>query len=213
MTVLVVDDNPAVRAGLVTLLEEADGITVTGTAADGAEAVRLVEQRGPDVTLLDVRMPVMDGVAAAAVVGGRTRVVMLTSASDVPTVQRALGTGIAGYLVHGAFRPEDLAQMVRDVAAGGAHLSPYAAAVALAEAAGPGAHQRALCERRGISAREEDVLDLMAAGASNADIAARLFLSPKTVKNHVNRIFTKIDARDRGQAIATWLGTAARHDR
>lgn len=208
VTVLVVDDNPAVRRGLVSLLEGCEGIVVVASAGDGAQAVQRVAQDRPDVTLLDVRMPVMDGVSAARVIAHRTRVVMLTSAADVPTVQRALSAGIAGYLVHGAFRPDDLSAMVLDVAAGGAHLSPGAAAVALGKVAGAGAQQRELCQRRGISHREGEVLDLMAAGDSNGDIAGALFLSPKTVKNHVNRIFTKLDARDRGHAIATWLGTA-----
>lgn len=207
VTVLVVDDNPAVRAGLVSLLEGADGIVVAGVAADGEQAVRQVELVRPDVTLLDVRMPVMDGLVAAPRIADRTRVIMLTSDGDVPTVQRALSAGVAGYLVHGAFRPEELAAMVLEVAAGGAHLSPRAAAVALAEVAGPSARQRVLRRRHGISSREEEILDLMAAGASNTDIAVRLFLSPKTVKNHINRIFAKINARDRGQAIAMWLGT------
>ncbi|HEU4676824.1 MAG TPA: response regulator transcription factor [Motilibacteraceae bacterium] len=206
--VLIADDNPIVRLGLVRVLEQCPGLVVVGSAKDGLEAVEMVRRLGPDVVLMDVRMPRMDGLAAAEQVAGLARVVMVTSVDDVAAVERALVGGVAGYVVHGYFDPEQIGRVVLDTAAGKAHLSPQAAAHVLDRLREDRRPQDAVAELTGMSERECEVMDLIAAGLTNGEIAARLVLAPKTVKNHVNRIFAKLGAESRGQAIAVWLGTA-----
>lgn len=209
VTVLVVDDNAAVRAGLCALLEDRDGIEVVGTAADGDEAVRLVGLLRPAVTLMDVRMPGRDGLSAALAVAGDTRVVMLTSSEEVDIVRKALRLGIAGYLVHGAFDPAQLPVVVRDTAAGGSHMTQGPTAVALAEVGRGATHRRELARAHQLSAREVEVMDAIASGLTNDAVAETLFVAPKTVKNYVNRVFPKLGVRTRGEAIARWLGASA----
>jgi DNA-binding NarL/FixJ family response regulator len=201
--VLIADDNPVVRSGLVSLLE-AGGIPVVGEAADGERAIALAEALRPDLVLLDVRMPLLDGVAAAERLAVLTRVLMLTY-TDVPNVIRtAIGNGAAGYLVHGTFTSAELIDAVRSVAAGGSPLSPAASAALV------GAVREARTEARGtrfgLSAREVEIMDLVAQGHANKAIARKLFLAEKTVKNHLNRIYPKLDVSSRGAAIAVWLG-------
>ncbi|MGI5326358.1 response regulator [Actinomadura nitritigenes] len=223
--VLVADDNVVVRSGLVSLLE-AHGIEVAGEAGDGRRAVELTARLRPDLVLLDVRMPLMDGVAAVAEISPLAPVLMLTYTDDPGTVRAALGRGATGYLVHGAFTADELIAAVHN-AVGGAHpLSPAAVSALVgavreasetAESAGT-AGTAAPAEPRtppeaphggfGLSAREAEVMRLIVQGASNGEIAARLFLAEKTVKNHVNRIYAKLGVTSRGAAIARWIGTS-----
>lgn len=213
--VLVVDDNPVVRMGLTALLESG-GVQVVGEAPDGAQAIELARRECPDLVLLDVRMPVMDGVTAAGPLSGLAKVLMLSYDSDADVIGAAIRNGAAGYLVHGAFGTEELvAAIVDTVADRSSPLSPQASrAVVAALREGPGDRQAAEgppVDRRaelGLSRREAEVMDLIARGRSNGEIAAMLVVSEYTVKNHVNRIFAKLGVRARGAAIACWLGTA-----
>ena len=220
--VLVIDDNLVVRSGLVSLLKAA-GIDVVGEAGDGRAAIELTERLNPDLVLLDVQMPVLDGVAAAELLSRLTQVVILTYTDDPATVRTAIGHGAAGYLVHGTFTAEELAEAVHSAVAGASPLSP-AAVSALVEAvrpisvplpvppaAAPQARNPAQVQVRewyGLSERECDVMNLIAKGCSNTEVAQKLFLAEKTVKNHVNHIYAKLGVTSRGAAIACWLGTA-----
>lgn len=205
--VVVADDNAVVRSGLVSLLE-AGGVTVVGEAADGEKAIRLAEQLTPDVVLLDVRMPMMDGVTAAKKIAEMTRVLMLTYTEAPETIRAAIGNGAAGYLVHGTFTPEELLKAVQQTAIGANPLSPSAVAAlvgavqnqATAPPEPPGS-------RFGLSEREREVMELVAQGYANGAIASRLFLADKTIKNHVNHIYAKLGVTTRAAAIALWLGS------
>jgi DNA-binding NarL/FixJ family response regulator len=207
ISVLIADDNPVVRRGLVSLLEADTRLRVVGEAADGKEAVRLAERHKPDVVLLDVRMPVMDGVAAAALISGYSPVLMLTYTEDPGIVKGAIRAGASGYLVHGRFTTEQLVAAVVDVAAGRPALSPVVTPVLLdAVRAEPASVDDTV--RKNLTARERDIVGLLAEGCSNAEIAGRLFLAEKTVKNNLNRIYAKLGVTSRGEAVARWLGTS-----
>lgn len=198
MKVVVADDQTAVREGLVTILELTEGIEVVGAAADGAEAVRLVEEHAPDVVLMDLNMPRVDGVEATRQIRERfpaTRVVVLTTYEDDASILRALGAGALGYLTKNAER-EDIRRALEAASAGHAHLDPAAHAAVLEAAATPPAPPPA----DDLTPREVEVLRLIADGLSNGEIAARLYLGEATVKTHVNRIFAKTGSRDRAQA-------------
>jgi DNA-binding NarL/FixJ family response regulator len=208
--VLLADDNPVIRSGLVSLLQTDDRLEVVGQAATGEEAVRLVRQHDPDVVLLDVRMPVMDGVAAAGEISPGTAVLMLTYTEDADTVKRAIRAGASGYLVHGRFTAAELVTAVLAVAEGQGVLSPAVAPVLLeAVRTEPVATDQTLMDD--LTTREREIMTLVAAGVSNADIARRLFLAEKTVKNHLNRIYAKLGVTTRSEAMARWLGTAQPH--
>jgi len=206
--VLVADDNAVIRMGVVSLLETADDIEIVGEASTGQEAIDLAARVHPDVVLLDVRMPVLDGVAAVATVSRRSKVLMLTYSEDADVVSDALRAGATGYLIHGRFEPADLLRAVRATYTGQAVLSPTAATV-LVDALRQGP-RTPLPDRvaSGLSDRERGVMDLIARGLSNRAIADELYLSEKTVKNHVNRIYAKLGVTSRGEAIASWLGLA-----
>lgn len=200
--VLVVDDQPLVREGIASLLALEPGLTVVGTAADGAEAVAIAEQARPDVVLMDVRMPTVDGVAAAQALRNRlprVRVLMLTTFDDEEYVLSSLRAGAAGYLLKDLPAAE-LAQAVRLAHAG---IDQHNPAVidrllgALDRAAGQG---RPAPPPVPLTPRERDVLRLLAEGASNREIARRLYLSEGTVKNHVSNILSRLGLRDRTQA-------------
>ncbi len=252
VTVAIADDNDVVRLGLTTLLQVSDDVQVVGTAKDGVEAIAVTAEHRPDVILLDLRMPRMDGVTATPRLAEMTRVLVLTYAEDEALVLAALAAGATSYLVHGQFDPEELVKAIVGTYDGWMVLSPCAttaisghlrsAAVPVSPAAPNGAPAPAVRpnpalvtgmvnmrdgrESRdqldtkpastpftnpivgSLSSREREVMALVAKGCPNQAIAADLYLSEKTVKNHINRIYAKLGVSNRAAAIATWLGTA-----
>jgi DNA-binding NarL/FixJ family response regulator len=203
VTVGVVDDSDIMRKGLLALLGTDPGLDVVGQAGDGNEALALVHASRPDVLLLDVRMPRRDGLSIVKEVAGLTRVLMLTFTDDDATIHRAMSDGAAGYLVHGTFDAESLAHMVRATASGAAPVSDVALR-AIQRGAVPPAPQP--LGDLGLSTRQSEVMDLIAQGRSNSDIAKHLFLAEKTVKNHINQIFAVLGVTTRAEAIVCWLG-------
>jgi DNA-binding NarL/FixJ family response regulator len=203
--VVLVDDQAMVRTGLRMVLAAEPDIEVVGEAADGAAGVQVVTRTRPDVVLLDVRMPGVDGLEAARrIVAAElpTRVVVLTTFDEDEYVAAALRAGVSGFLLKVA-PPEDLVAAVRTVAAGHGLLDPAVTlrvieSFAAAPAPDP-ARAGALAQ---LTERETDVLALVAAGLSNAEIAARLYLGEATVKTHVSRVLLKLGLRDRVQAVA-----------
>ncbi|WP_199486559.1 response regulator transcription factor [Actinomadura logoneensis] len=204
--VLVVDDQTIVRAGFAALLDAQPDITVAGQAGDGREAVRLAERHAPDVVVMDIRMPGMDGIEATRrILGGpatgSTRVLVLTTFDVDEYVYEALAVGASGFLLKDA-TADELVSAVRIVARGDSLLAPQVTGRLIREFS----KQRrtrptpppALST---LTARETEVLVLMAAGLSNSEIAARLVVSEHTVKTHVARVFTKLNLRDRAQAV------------
>jgi DNA-binding NarL/FixJ family response regulator len=205
--VLIVDDNAVLRRGVASLLEAADGIEVVGEAGTGKEAIAMAKEVAPDIVLLDVRMPVMDGIAAAGPLSKIARVMMLTYAEDEERVSKAIRAGASGYMVHGRFSPEELEQAVIDLAKGRNVISPSVVSVVFdalregpdgTEPEGPAA----------LTEREAEIMNLLAQGRSNGAIATELFISEKTVKNHINRIYSKLGVANRAEAIAAHLGVA-----
>jgi DNA-binding NarL/FixJ family response regulator len=208
--VLIVDDNPVIRRGVAALLEDVDDIRLVGEAGDGREAIQLAGQVEPDVVLLDVRMPVMDGVEAAGQLSERARVMMLTYTDEQEQVVAAIRAGASGYLVHGHFGSDELGERIRQLAAGETVLSPaIVGTVFEALRRTPGSQDEA-DGPASLTAREREIMNLISQGLTNGQIAERFVLSEKTVKNHVNRIYGKLGATNRAQATALWLGTAPR---
>lgn len=205
--VLVVDDNAVLRRGVVSLLESSDGIEIVGEAGTGKEAISRASETRPDVVLLDVRMPVMDGIAAAGSLSKQSKVMMLTYAEDEERVAGAIKAGASGYLVHGRFTPEELERSVKDLAAGRNVLSPSVVSVVFG-ALKEGAHGGLDQGPSSLTEREDEVMTLLSRGTSNKAIAQRLFISEKTVKNHINRIYAKLGVTTRAEAIAAFLGVA-----
>ncbi|MFC9329332.1 response regulator [Kitasatospora sp. NPDC057015] len=210
--VLVADDQTVVREGIVMLLGLLPGIEVVGAAADGEEAVRLVARHEPDVVLMDLRMPRCDGVEATRRIRAEhpaTEVVILTTYADDESLFPALQAGARGYLTKDA-GGEEIARAVADVRSGAAGLSPQIQRRLLERLSAGTAEERAP-ERRphalpaslpdGLTTREAEVLALIAEGLSNAEIAGHLFVSPATVKTHINNLFAKTAVRDRAQAV------------
>jgi DNA-binding NarL/FixJ family response regulator len=200
--VLVVDDQRLVREGIASLLDIQPGIDVIGTAADGRQAVERTLALTPDVVLMDVRMPEMDGVDAVAVLKKRApgcRVVMLTTFDDEEYVVQALRAGAAGYLLKDLPAAE-LAEAVRLAHAGVTQLDDAAARHVAAALTPRSTSALTRQSTDTLTDRETDVLRLIAAGATNREIAARLFLSEGTVKNHISRILSRLGLRDRTQA-------------
>ncbi|MFF2007986.1 response regulator [Streptomyces sp. NPDC058195] len=285
LRVVVADDNPVVRAGLGVLLSGRDDIEVVAEATDGRQAYDMAVRHRPDVVLLDVRMPGVDGISALPHLVQVAPVMMLTYSRENEIVHEALRLGACGYLVHGEFTADQLVQAVRDTKDGRAHFTATAANALLAHMRqGPGPRSGPLPEglgtalttgvpyqgpgydghapsfvqqhgapahaprsepappaprpvrtpqglsqmqpvvaqssmagepgaslnrqQYGLSSREVEVMELIASGMSNQQIAATCFISEKTVKNHINRIFTKLHSTSRSEAIARWLGTA-----
>ncbi|MCX3285294.1 response regulator transcription factor [Streptomyces sp. NEAU-H22] len=280
LRVVVADDNPVVRAGLTALLSGRPDIEVVAEAADGRQAYEAAHQHRPDVVLLDVRMPGVDGISALPYLVQIAPVVMLTYSRESEIVQEALRRGAGGYLVHGEFTADQLVDAVRDIKEGRAHFTPTAAGALLARlrqdrAPAPplpdGLGQSSSATAYGISAsgksyslpqqpapsadlviqqpsrpvtypenlsqmqphvgqsssewtsgppatpdrsrfqlstREAEIMDLIASGMNNQQIAATCFISEKTVKNHINRIFAKLHSTSRSEAAAKWIGTA-----
>jgi DNA-binding NarL/FixJ family response regulator len=253
LRVVVADDNPVVRAGLTALLSGRADITVVEESADGHQACEAATHHRPDVVLLDVRMPGMDGITALPYLVGIAPVMMLTYSRESEIVQEALRRGAGGYLVHGEFTADQLVSAVRDITKGRPHFTPTAAGALLAQLRAtsatayetqPSASPRQQNEpmpppgglplartapppnspktpsrlqsnvgqssrlRFQLSAREAEIMDLIASGMNNQQIAATCFISEKTVKNHINRIFAKLHSTSRSEATAKWLGTA-----
>jgi DNA-binding NarL/FixJ family response regulator len=204
MRILAVDDNPIIRMGLRTLLDGAPGVTSVLDTGDPEEAVAHVRHGRVDVVLLDVRMPRMSGLELLPRLAGAT-VVMLTHTDDPSTVSEALAAGAAGYLVHGALEPDAMVDAIRLCRNGSQVVSGVATAPAVS---GRGPDVRDL-----LSRREAEVMDLVADGLSNGEVAARLFISQKTVKNHVNSLFAKLGVTTRSQAIVRWLQRDPDHGR
>jgi DNA-binding NarL/FixJ family response regulator len=202
MKVVVADDQTAVREGLVTLLSTMPGIDVVGSAGDGEQALALVAQTAPDVVLMDLRMPHVDGIEATRrirAVHPGTQVVVLTTYADDQSILDALRAGAIGYLTKDAGR-DHIRRAIEAAAAGQAILDPTVQA-RLVEVARPRAAAPATLPD-GLTDREAEVLRQIAAGLSNGEIAAHLVLSDATVKTHINHIFAKTGSRDRAQAIA-----------
>ncbi|MGH9171291.1 MAG: response regulator [Acidimicrobiales bacterium] len=203
MKVLIADDQRVVREGLATIVGSMAGLEVVGLAADGAEAVTLTGQHLPDVVLMDLRMPRMDGVEATALIRHRypaTQVVVLTTFADDDSVIGALSAGAAGYLTKDAAR-EDIQRALEAATAGQSVLdSSVQAALLRAAQRAPASPKRPIEPPDGLTERELEVLALIAEGLSNTEIAGRLFVAEATVKTHVNRIFAKTHSRDRAQA-------------
>ncbi|MFD5869660.1 response regulator [Streptomyces sp. NPDC060322] len=269
LRVVVADDNPVVRAGLGVLLTGREDIEVVAEAVDGRQAYEMAVRHRPDVVLLDVRMPGVDGISALPHLVKVAPVMMLTYSRESEIVHEALRLGAGGYLVHGEFTADELVQALRGTKSGRAHFTATAANALLAHmrqgvtpqasplpdglgsALAPGtqhgapAHMPAQqplppatrpaeptqglsqlqpvmgqsskasevngaanSRQYGLSSREVEVMQLIASGMSNQQIAATCFISEKTVKNHINRIFTKLHSGSRSEAIARWLGTA-----
>jgi DNA-binding NarL/FixJ family response regulator len=203
---VVVDDQPLVRMGLRVLVEDEPDVDLVGEAADGARGLAVIGELRPDVVLMDVRMPVLDGIQALRRVVddpwlGGTRVVMLTTFDLDDYVFDALGAGASGFLLKTA-EPVEMLRAVRVVAAGEALLSPAVTRRVIARfATRPRASRPSPQLLSALTEREREVLGWVAAGLSNEEIAARLVLSPATVRTHVGRSMTKVDARDRAQLV------------
>ncbi|MFJ4002715.1 response regulator [Streptomyces sp. NPDC090023] len=230
LRLVVADDNPVVRAGLTALLSDREDTTVVAEAADGREAYEAALLHRPDVVLLDVRMPGVDGISALPHLVRLAPVMMLTYSHESETVREALRLGAGGYLVHGEFGTEQLVRAVRDVCEGRPHVTPGAArallppsatahtdselplspwdisAKPLSQLQSPVGHS--LRSSFQLSIREAEIMDLVASGMTNHQIAATCFISEKTVKNHINHIFAKLHTTNRSQATAKWLGVA-----
>jgi DNA-binding NarL/FixJ family response regulator len=211
--VLIADDQAAVREGLALLLETMTDVSVVGQAADGLEAVALAAELKPHVVLMDLNMPRCDGIEATVRIlaaDDAVRVVVLTTYEDDDSIVRALQAGALGYLTKSATRA-DIDRAVKAAAAGQAILDPgvqrsllAAATAATAATAAAGSHSAPRSETdpdSALTAREIDVLRLIAAGRSNREIAKALFVGEATVKSHINHIFTKTGCRDRAQAV------------
>jgi DNA-binding NarL/FixJ family response regulator len=197
--VVLADDQPLVRAGLRVLVADTPDLEVVGEAGTGAEAVRLVRETRPDVVVMDIRMPGMDGIEAARIItaGPETAsILVLTTFDDDEYVYAALRAGVSGFLVKD-MALDDILTAIRVVAAGDALIAPSVTRrliEAFAQQPAPASPGRALS---GITDREREVLTLIGRGLSNSDIAAELFISMGTAKAHVARLFTKLGARDR----------------
>jgi two-component system, NarL family, response regulator len=189
--VLVVDDHPVVRQGLIGMLEEATDIVIVGQGRNGYEAIAVFQQQQPDVTLMDLRMPEMEGVPAITAICNEfpnARIIVLTTYDTDEEIYRGLRAGAKGYLLKDS-EPEELLTAIRTVNRGQQYIPPNVAAKLVQRMTGPE-----------LSDREIEVLQLIGQGMSNQEISTALNISESTVKTHVNRILSKLDVKDRTQA-------------
>jgi DNA-binding NarL/FixJ family response regulator len=203
--VVLADDQALVRAGFAALIDAQDDMQVVGQAADGAEAVTLVREHRPDVVLMDIRMPGVDGLSATRTIVADpaladVRIVILTTFELDEYVFEALRAGATGFLVKHT-EPAELIRAVRMVASGDALLSPSVTRRLIAEFADRAKEPPVSNRLDALTDREREVIAVVAQGLSNDEIAAKLYLSPATVKTHVNRAMAKLAARDRAQLV------------
>jgi DNA-binding NarL/FixJ family response regulator len=204
--VLLADDQALVRAGFRVLIESAPDIEVAGEGANGEEAVALARAARPDVVLMDIRMPVLDGIEATRRIAADPdlagcRVLVLTTFEADEYVFEALRAGASGFLLKDV-EPADLLRAIRVVAGGEALLSPSVTSRLIATFAGRPSQRRVSArELEGLTEREREVLALVGQGKTNDEIAGELFVSPATVKTHVSRVMSKLYARDRAQLV------------
>jgi DNA-binding NarL/FixJ family response regulator len=217
LRIVIADDQASVREGLVLLLDGLPDIEVVGAAGDGERALELVAEQQPDAILLDLHMPVLDGIGATRRLAAEhpaVAIVILTTYADDASVLQALQAGARSYLTKDADRT-DIARALHAAAGGLAVLGPQVQAALLAAATSPGGAgtpagpepAAAAAPPDGLTEREAEILGLIAGGLTNPEIAARLFLSSHTIKTHISRIFAKTGSRDRAAAI----GYAHRH--
>lgn len=208
-TVLVVDDQALIRQAVTDILSHADGITVLGEAVDGHDAVAAARRLRPDVVVMDIRMPRLDGIAATEAICtdpslASTKVLILTTFEEDEFIVAALRAGASGFIGKGS-EPQEIVHAVHAVAAGEALLSPVATRSLISRyVTGPvdSASSRPIpSELQGLTDREREVLLLVARGRSNQEIADELYISPHTAKTHVNRVMTKVYAHDRAQLV------------
>jgi DNA-binding NarL/FixJ family response regulator len=206
--VVVADDQPLIRTGLRTMIGHADDLTLVGEAENGQQAVELARHHRPDVVLMDIRMPLLDGIEATRRICTDTglagvRVVVLTTFDADDYVHAAIRAGASGFLLKDA-PPEDVLDAIRVVSRGDALLAPSVTRRLIAElAARPDPERAAPPELGALTDREREVLTLVGRGLSNAEIGASLFVSPATAKTHVSHVMTKLYARDRAQLVVT----------
>jgi DNA-binding NarL/FixJ family response regulator len=203
--VMLVDDQTLVRAGFRSMLESEDDIEVVGEAGNGQEGLQAIKDLQPDVVLMDIRMPFVDGLEATRLIAADPRlrdvkVIILTTFDLDDYVYAALRAGASGFLVKDT-EPAEMIHAVRVVARGDALLAPSVTRRLIAELATKSRHPDPSPRLNVLTAREREVMTLVAQGLSNDDIAAKLVLSPATVKTHVSRIMTKLDIRDRAQLV------------
>lgn len=209
--VVMADDNAVIRQGVAAILETEDDIDVVGQADNGKEAIALARQERPDLVLLDIRMPVMDGIAAAGELASDFRVLMLSYSEDEHLVTGAIKAGAVGYLVHGRFEAGELARSIRDAVAGETVISPAVASIVF-DAVRRAPSGRADEEdgpadgTASLTTREREIMNLLAKGVSNKQISEQLFITHKTVKNHLHTVYGKLGVASRAEATATWLG-------
>lgn len=226
MRVILVDDEELIRAGLRMLLEVEDGIDVVGEAPDGRAALELIAELGPDVVVMDVRMPVLNGVEATRMLTSgvlsrpgqnRPEILILTTFSDDASVREAIRAGAAGFILKNS-APAVLGSAIRALATGAGWLDPSVTRRLLDDyASSPELSRATIAEVEQLTPREREVLTAVARGRTNQQIAADLFLSEATVKTHVHRIFLKLGCSDRAQAVSfafrTGMVTAGPTDR
>jgi DNA-binding NarL/FixJ family response regulator len=211
MKILVADDNRLIRLGLRAVLEDLPDVESVEEAENGAVAVERARADDIDVVLLDVRMPVRDGLDALPDILPHATVLMLTNTDDLEVVGEAMRAGASGYILHGSLEPEGIGAAIRACLAGGtvvSGLEPWAVPRPTPSSAPVDGGTGPASGQHGLSARELEIMDVISRGLTNTQIARTMFLSEKTVKNHINRIFGKLGVTNRAQAIAVWLGTA-----
>lgn len=214
--VVVADDNNVVRIGLESLLAATDCVDVVASVENGLQAIEAVKELQPDICLLDVRMPVMNGIEAVKDISQICKVLMLTHSEDAENVTAAMSNGASGYVVYSELNTEFIHQTMQSVLAGALVVSPTASTALLShmpqsatdiakEAPAISSDPHTVGDDFGLSKRESEVMALVADGLNNRQIAETFFLSEKTVKNHINRIFGKMNVSSRAEAVSIWL--------